>query len=623
MSATEYESVDLPLSLEDLCFVHLVCNIEHFSPESMSLLPTKLRCRLLQNLPIIDVCRLEESAVANGIIDLDFEIWRPLCHARLPQEVVTLALKDYFPSTRIKWRDEFFCSLVCMILNHFHPHFPFRPFAPALLTFAQDVLFAVPEYVGIANWQQLGVRHPFLAVTVKDTTLLQWPPGFVYPQHMRDFFRPWLVPPRHGWIVDPRRQCHSSSQLLHIVMEECNYQPKRLLVICDKFSNSEFMVTHCCRSLLQKFLSPVESLILMDSLHDTDLGIDYTDVFDDDKNTCGIIPRFMLEAFLSQEEPQLKSLKLEGSVKFVAHTLQCLSPLLAELKSTDSHSYSLQSIYKATMSNVPYSKLQSIAIEIRSQDVHTENIVLASRYLDTIISCQTSLSHLCFKNWLVTPVGSLDLITSLAKLLLKPEFRLIFENMILSIGMVKVFIGCLLLIQSGDHRDYPSSLSLDNVVIAGDSQVDFPPQSLVNMFPRAEDGGEGKCLSLLDVQFSDDATAASFFDWLRSQERLKLKSIDLASIDALESENICDCFASNPNAQIKYCRMSNIPLQLSSAKTYEALFWNLHLECLEFYSCSVDLPLLTRGLRKQSPVQTLTDLALHGNALERCSDADL
>ena len=168
--------------------MHLVCNAELFPFESLSLLPTQLRRRLLLNLPTVDICRLEKSVVASGI-DVDFDVWKPLCYSRLSQDVVALALKDYLPSTHIRWREEFFCSLVCMILNHFHPGFPFRHFAPHLLKFSQDVLFAVPNVLGIENWQQLGIQRPFL-VTIKDATLLEWPPGFVYPQHIQDFFVP-------------------------------------------------------------------------------------------------------------------------------------------------------------------------------------------------------------------------------------------------------------------------------------------------------------------------------------------------------------------------------------------------------------------------------------------------
>ena len=370
---------ELPLSLEDLCFVHLVCNIEHFPLESLTLLPTTLRCRLLLNLPVVDVCRLEKSAVASGI-DLNSDIWLHLCRTRLPQEVVSLLLKDYSRSSHVQWQNEFFGSLVSMILNRFHPCFPFRQFSAFLLKFAQDVLFGVPDYMGIENWQPLGIQHPFLA-TVKDTTLL----------YVQELFRPWLVPPRHGWIVDPQRQCHSSSQLLHIIMKECGHKPERLFISCDQFSKSELMVTHCFGSLLQKFLSNVESLVLMASFRDEYIEPAYTVAFDDDENTCGVIPRFMLEIFLSQDEPRLKSLKLEGSVEFLTHTLWSLSPLLAEPSSTDSHS--VESIYKDTMSNVPYSGLQSIAIEVHDHDSDAEYTSSALSYLSAIIAHQAYVAN--------------------------------------------------------------------------------------------------------------------------------------------------------------------------------------------------------------------------------------
>ena len=171
--------------------------------------------------------------------------------------------------------------------------------------------------------------------------------------------------------------------------------------------------------------------------------------------------------------------------------------------------------------------------------------------------------------------------------------------------------------------DHSSVLLLDSIEIIGDMHSDSPAPSLVDITKMAKNGSEGKCLRLWDVQFSDDTTAASFFSWLRSQGRLKLDSIDLAYISALESENICDCLASNPDARIKHFRLFDVPLHRSPASTYEALFQNFQLGFLEFHSCSVDLPSLTGGLRKQSPVQTLSALILCSNALGQCPDADL
>ena len=140
--------MDLPLSLEDLCFLHLVGNIERFPPESFSLLPTKLRCRMLLNLPIVDICKLGTSAVASEA-DLNSNVWEPLCHTRLPDEVVDLVLADLQLLGDENWQEVFFYSLTCIILNCY---FPFLRSASDLPKFGQAILFAVPECVGIRNW---------------------------------------------------------------------------------------------------------------------------------------------------------------------------------------------------------------------------------------------------------------------------------------------------------------------------------------------------------------------------------------------------------------------------------------------------------------------------------------
>ncbi len=56
-----------PLSLEDQCLLHLVCHLEEYLPETLASLPRHLRCRLLHNLPLVDACQLENTAVSAGI----------------------------------------------------------------------------------------------------------------------------------------------------------------------------------------------------------------------------------------------------------------------------------------------------------------------------------------------------------------------------------------------------------------------------------------------------------------------------------------------------------------------------------------------------------------------------
>ena len=64
----------LPLRLQDICLTALVSQLNSHPVETLVLLPQHLRYRLLTNLPNFDLCRLDQTAVAEGI-DIK-EIWK-------------------------------------------------------------------------------------------------------------------------------------------------------------------------------------------------------------------------------------------------------------------------------------------------------------------------------------------------------------------------------------------------------------------------------------------------------------------------------------------------------------------------------------------------------------------
>ncbi len=66
-----------PLSLEDQCLLHLIYHLEEYTPETLASLPLHLRRRLLLNLPAMDICQLEDTAVTEGI-DMEVSVWKEL-----------------------------------------------------------------------------------------------------------------------------------------------------------------------------------------------------------------------------------------------------------------------------------------------------------------------------------------------------------------------------------------------------------------------------------------------------------------------------------------------------------------------------------------------------------------
>ena len=57
----------LPLPLQDLCLLEVINDVDSYPVELLSSLPHWLRYRLLNNLPVLDLCRLEGSSIARGI----------------------------------------------------------------------------------------------------------------------------------------------------------------------------------------------------------------------------------------------------------------------------------------------------------------------------------------------------------------------------------------------------------------------------------------------------------------------------------------------------------------------------------------------------------------------------
>ena len=64
----------LPLTLQELCLLEVINDVDSYPVELLASLPRWLRCRLLSNLPILDLCHLESTPVAKGV-DIN-KIWK-------------------------------------------------------------------------------------------------------------------------------------------------------------------------------------------------------------------------------------------------------------------------------------------------------------------------------------------------------------------------------------------------------------------------------------------------------------------------------------------------------------------------------------------------------------------
>ena len=93
-----------PVSLEKQCLLYVVCHLEEFSPDTLSLLPASMLTHIVRSVTVADVCILEKTKLAEKV---DFaSIWDKICmHHPMPNTfpdehfrsmIGYESMKDYF-----------------------------------------------------------------------------------------------------------------------------------------------------------------------------------------------------------------------------------------------------------------------------------------------------------------------------------------------------------------------------------------------------------------------------------------------------------------------------------------------------------------------------------------------
>ena len=72
-------NMDTPISLADLCYLHIISHLKQYPLHHLAKLSYPVRRKLLQNLPACDIVELENTCVADGIGDLESEVWQQYC----------------------------------------------------------------------------------------------------------------------------------------------------------------------------------------------------------------------------------------------------------------------------------------------------------------------------------------------------------------------------------------------------------------------------------------------------------------------------------------------------------------------------------------------------------------
>ena len=234
MKQPRLDKLIIPLSLEDSCLAWLISDLEHYPPGLLALLPLRLRYRLLANLPVLDLCQLENNPVAVGV-DLD-SIWKgkfpPWNDAQVKSILTTdkdYQLSDHDDSSW-SWRERYLhvvaTTILCSGLEHYHAC-PSELFFSRLDTqtnyfysgtVALDWLISLKGYHLLNEGGNVENRYDCQSLTNR----------FVFYKAECGNAYDRLTPPRYAHYKTTNMRV-SDTELIALLMNGCSYKPKCLL----------------------------------------------------------------------------------------------------------------------------------------------------------------------------------------------------------------------------------------------------------------------------------------------------------------------------------------------------------------------------------------------------------
>ncbi len=561
--------VSQPLSLENQCLLHLICHLEEYTPETLASLPLHLRRRLLPNLPAMDICQLEDTAVTDGI-DMEVSVWKELLEKQGMPCPESHFKKDYFD-----W-----------VYIHF-----FRE----QVSDTSRLLFSVPDCLGVTNWGY--VQHSFAPVS---------PDGlYSFPS-----------PSRH--VQYSTVEC-LMTQLLSILVptdiDKCKFWPEIIYIACDLFVHTDLWKKRgavVLSNLLSGFFSRVPSLAF---------SVDDSQSFNDDSQSFSV-PQFILELALSRLPVALTSLHVTGIAAFVCHVVEVFMFISPGCCTQGRHL--LCSLYHQMLPHtVPYSGLTSISIHVHFDHLHEEEVLLCKQ-LESIVLHQSALESfsLGIRSDYASP-NVCNLYSTLGSLFHQLQFRsltLVYAAIdwkYLSV-LVPPFLSSPL--SQGREKELcftQPTFSLDGLPPPTDVDVDS-----CSSLP-------GKIMTFECVTFEYTSYVIPFFGWLSQLRCLQLlSSFNFSYLQGRDSETnwqkgtaMALIAEKQAVAQLDSFTIGGTSLSFehSPVVPFINLFSAPRLRKVSLCSCRIStdglLSALTQGLLNQVPLGKLDELCLDDNGL--------
>lgn len=576
-ASADMEVPPVPPSLEDQCFLLVICRLEEYPIEWLSLLPGRLREKLLINLPAVDVCQLEQHAsFAEGI---DFgAVWSTMFTKR---QLKTVDMGDD-PDSNTPWKEQYFRSISDLVLNSINEKS--AQTQPDRLRSLLKLLLFVENCLDMPNC--LDFAMPYLrgnCMEVSEEGRIHQ--GMVaasrYASYMQD---------------GP-----TTLTLVRLMMEKCNYYPKALLIVCNNFARSDLWQSRKQHAgLISDFLCQVQTLIFV---FEDLLGL----------NDSNLVPSEFIKAACTRKSRALTTLVINDcSLRTMGEIIISIAPLFANIEGTS----------ETNSSVVPYRGLREIMLTSRPR--FTERWISngAAEKLAQIIDNQTSITSVNLVSWnpyhrhKKPPSEFYHLHSSLTNLLGQPYLDT------LALGG---FFMPLSSIQEMLFRFFMSSYSQIQGLMLGGLELsteEESPSCAPMLLEMSDDCIHHKRFSLVEMDAPEPVIS-----WLFSCKKLRFRVFELNTVKC-RKKDLFHLVASHPNFEVDQLRFIHMPItNQSTQKDYDAILQKTDLKHLTLKDVELGLrsllPQLTHALLKQAKVGTLKTLDITGNDIGDCSQSHL
>ncbi len=237
-----------PLSLQHQCLIYLVCHLEEASIASLALLPSSIRSVLMENLPVADVCRLEDTDFVRGL-DTE-EVWKTIAF--------TFPVSQDFPEQHFRgvykfesMKDYFFTYVYHLVLTENVP--AEQDMVTRLKTQRVQAMVSGSTPEGFHSFCKM-------IVSLRSCAAVQNPASITHLIFRNSILKEPFVPHRYTHFLSAFESGILPHPMASLVLQTCSYRPRAAQVNCTKLSYTELYQGNAQTHLLQEIFKEVRYL---------------------------------------------------------------------------------------------------------------------------------------------------------------------------------------------------------------------------------------------------------------------------------------------------------------------------------------------------------------------------